>query len=126
MASLKGVNEPKKKLPVSSAAVAAASAATAAAITTIATASTAPSAATMATAPTTATAAVSAMPAASATAACPATFSLRPGFIHHECAAKKILAVERGNRFLRLGVVVNLGETESARLSRKTIPKQRE
>jgi hypothetical protein len=123
MASLKGVNEPKKKLPVSSAAVAAASAATASAITTIATASTA---ATMATAPTTATAAVSAMPAASATAACPATFSLRPGFIHHECAAKKILAVEGGNRFLRLGVVVNFGETESARLSRKTIPKQRE
>jgi hypothetical protein len=66
------------------------------------------------------------MPAASATAACPATFSLRPGFIHHESAAKKILAVERSNRFLRLGVVVNLGETESARLSRKTIPKQRE
>jgi hypothetical protein len=55
-----------------------------------------------------------------------ATFSLRPGFIHHQCAAKKILAVEACNRFLRFGVVMYFGESEAARLSRKTIAKQRE
>jgi hypothetical protein len=80
----------------------------------------------VATASATTTAAVSTMTAACAATTRSATFTLRPGFIHHERAAKKILAVEGGHRFLRLGVVVNLGETESARLSRKTIPKQRE
>jgi hypothetical protein len=51
---------------------------------------------------------------------------LRTRFIHHQRAAQKILAVERFDRFVCLGVVANFGETESAGLSGETIAQQRE
>jgi hypothetical protein len=51
---------------------------------------------------------------------------LRPSFIHNQRATKKVLAVEGCNRLLCRAVVVNLGETEAARLPCKTIPEQRE
>jgi RNase P/RNase MRP subunit POP5 len=54
-----------------------------------------------------------------------AAFSLRTRFIHNQCAAQKILAVERFNRLVGFAVVANFGETESARLSGKTVAQQR-
>src|ERR1700757_1494714 len=49
------------------------------------------------------------------------SFSLRASLIHYQRAAKKVFAVEGCNRLLRCAVVMNLGETEAARLSRETI-----
>lgn len=95
---------------IASSAVSATAAATAAA----STATTASASAT--------TAAVTAAPSASATSA----FTLRAGFVHHQCATEKILAVERGDGFLRLGVVANLREAETAGLTRKPIAQQRQ
>jgi hypothetical protein len=75
------------------------------------------------TAPTAVSAAITASPATpSATTA----FSLRTSFVHDQRAAKKVFAVESCNRLLRCAVVVNLSETETARLSCKTIAEQRE
>jgi hypothetical protein len=74
------------------------------------------------TAPTAVSAAITASPATSSTAA----FSLRTSFVHDQRAAKKVFAVESCNRLLRCAVVVNLSETETARLSCKTIAEQRE
>jgi RNase P/RNase MRP subunit POP5 len=70
---------------------------------------------------TTTASAVAATTPAGATA-----FTLRTRFIHHQRAAQKILAVKRFDGFIRFGVVANLGETETARLSRETIAQQRE
>jgi hypothetical protein len=55
-----------------------------------------------------------------------AAFTLRTRFIHDQRSAQKILAVERFDGFVRLGVVANFSETETARLTRKTIAQQRE
>jgi hypothetical protein len=55
-----------------------------------------------------------------------ATFTLRARFVYHERAAQKILAVERFDGFVRLGVVANFSKTETARLSCETIAQQRE
>jgi hypothetical protein len=95
---------------IASPAISAAAAATAAA----STAATASATAT--------TAAVTA--ASSATAA--SAFTLRTRFVHHQRAAQKVLAVERGDGFLCLGVVTNLREAEPAGLSRKPIAQQRQ
>jgi hypothetical protein len=87
--------------------------------------------ATVATAPaatpasTAATAVSAAIATASATTAATA-FSLRASLIHYQRAAKKVFAVEGCNRLLRCAVVMNLGETEAARLSCETIAEQRE
>jgi hypothetical protein len=89
------------------------------AVATVATAST-PAAATASAPSSTAPAAV---PAPSATAATTA-FSLRTRFIHHQCPAHEILAVERGNGFLGFGVIVYFREAEPARLASKAIAQQ--
>jgi hypothetical protein len=44
-------------------------------------------------------------------------------FIHDECAAKKILPVERCNGLLSFSVILDFGESETTRLARKTIAK---
>jgi len=85
---------------------------------------------------TVATASTASAPAASAVSATitasPATtpaataFSLRASLIHYQRTAKKVFAVEGCNRLLRCAVVMNLGETEAARLSCETIAEQRE
>ena len=74
---------------------------------------------------TSSTAVSASIPAPPATTAATA-FSLRASLIHHQRAAKKVFAVEGCNRLLRCAVVMNLGETEAARLSRETIAEQRE
>jgi hypothetical protein len=51
---------------------------------------------------------------------------LRTRFIHHQRAAKEILAIQRLNRFFRIRVVANFREAESARLPGKTIPQKRQ
>jgi hypothetical protein len=63
---------------------------------------------------------------AATTAAGASAFTLRTGFIHHQCAAQKILAIERFDRFVSFGIVADFGETETARLSRETIAQKRE
>jgi hypothetical protein len=74
---------------------------------------------------TSATAVSASIPAPPATT--PATaFSLGTSLIHYQRAAKKVFAVEGCNRLLRCAVVMNLGETEAARLSCETIAEQRE
>jgi hypothetical protein len=88
--------------------------------TTVATASAATASST---APATVSAAITASPA---TSSATTAFSLRTSFIHYKRAAKEVFAVEGCNRFLRCAVVMNLGETETARLSSKTIAEQRE
>jgi hypothetical protein len=71
-----------------------------------------------------------AAPAASAavaatSAAGTATFTLRTRFVYDQSAAQKILAVQRFDGFVRLGVVANFGKTETAWLSRETIAQKR-
>jgi hypothetical protein len=85
----------------------------------VATASAATASATAA--PAAVSAAITASPASATTAS---AFSLRTSFIHHQRAAKKVFAVEGCDRLLRCAVVMNFGETETARLSRETIAKQ--
>jgi hypothetical protein len=46
---------------------------------------------------------------------------LWPSFIHHQRAAKKLLAVECCDDFFRLAIVANFGEAKTARLARKAI-----
>jgi hypothetical protein len=87
----------------------------------VATASAATASSTPAT--TAVSAAITASPAAPSAAT---AFSLRTSFIYYQRAAKKVFAVESCNRLLCCAVVVNLGETEAARLSCKTIAEQRE
>jgi hypothetical protein len=106
--------ETKDNLAVA-AAVATASAATSAAV------ATASAATASATAPATVPAAIAAAPP---TTTASSAFSLRTSFIHHQRAAKKVFAVKGRNRLLCCAVVMNFGETETARLSCKTIAKQ--
>jgi hypothetical protein len=105
--------ELKDNLAVAAAVTAAIAAASAAVATTAAAAS--------ATAPATVSAAIA---AASATTTAASAFSLRTSFIHHQRAAKKVFAVEGCDRLLCCAVVMNFGETETARLSCKTIAKE--
>jgi hypothetical protein len=51
---------------------------------------------------------------------------LRTSFIHYQRAAKEVFAVEGCNRLLCRAVVMNLGETKSARLPSETIAQQRQ
>jgi hypothetical protein len=67
-----------------------------------------------------------AITAASATPSATTAFSLRTSFIHYQRAAKEVFAIESCNRLFRCAVVVNLRETEAARLSCKTIAEQRQ
>lgn len=74
---------------------------------------------------TAASAATSTATMASASAATPAcTFALRTSLIHHQSAAKKILAVQSLNGLFRIRVVADFSETEAAGLSRETIAQQ--
>jgi hypothetical protein len=110
-------NQLRKNLAVASAVTAAIAAASA---TPVATAS-------AATASSTATTTLSAaITAASATPSATTAFSLRTSFIHYQRAAKEVFAIESCNRLFRCAVVVNLSETETARLSCKTIAEQRQ
>jgi hypothetical protein len=108
----------KEKLAVAIAAAAVSAASTTATTTA---AATAPSAVTA-----TAAATTSAAVTATSTAASAATFTLRTGFVDHQCAAEKILAVESGDDFFGFGVIANFSETEAAWLPRETIAKQGE
>lgn len=58
------------------------------------------------------------------TATTASALALRTRFIHHQRAAKKILAVQRLNRLFRLGVISNLRETESTRLPCEAISQE--
>jgi autotransporter adhesin len=110
-------NQLRKNLAVASAITAAIAAASA---TPVATAS-------AATASSTATTTMSAaITAASATPSATTAFSLRTSFIHYQRAAKEVFAIESCNRLFRCAVIVNLSETETARLSCKTIAEQRQ
>jgi hypothetical protein len=64
------------------------------------------------------------VPSAPATTTAASALALRTGFIHHQRAAKKVLAVQRLNRFFRLRVISDFRETESTGLARKTISQQ--
>src|SRR5580700_1402911 len=80
----------------------------------------------MTAAPATASATMtSAVASASATTTASA-LALRTGFIHHQRAAKEILAVQRLNRLFRFRIVSDFREAESARLPGKTIAQKRE
>jgi hypothetical protein len=111
-----GRKRTEKNLAVASAVTAAIAAAIAAApaATTVASTSAATAASTTATA---VPAAITAAPASASTA----PFSLRTSLIHYQRAAKEVFAVEGCNRLLRCAVVMNLGETETARLSGEAI-----
>jgi hypothetical protein len=102
------------------AAVAAAVAAIASA-TAVASASTATTTAIATASAATTTAVATAPPATTASA-----FALRTGFVDHQSAAHEFAAVERGNCFFRFGIIIDFGETETARLSRETIAEQSE
>jgi hypothetical protein len=65
-----------------------------------------------------------AVASASAATATTAAFALRAGFIDHQSAAEKFLAVQRGDGFFGFGVVFNFCETEAAGLAGETIAKQ--
>jgi hypothetical protein len=116
----------EENLPVASA-VTAAPATTAAAITPIAAASSTTTAAAMSTAPAaTTTAVAAAIATASAATTSAATLPLRTRFIHHQRAPQEIFSVQSGDGLFRCGIIVNFSETESARLSRESIAKQRQ
>jgi hypothetical protein len=71
----------------------------------------------------------SAAPAATtptAAASSSATFPLRTCLIYYQRTTEKILPVEGGDGFFGFGIVVDFDKTEPARLTRKTIAKQRE
>jgi hypothetical protein len=79
------------------------------------------------------TAAITSAPAPATSAALaaaatppPAAFPLGTCFIHHQRAAEKFLAVQRRDGFFRFRVVSNLGKTETARLTGKTVAQQRQ
>jgi hypothetical protein len=55
-----------------------------------------------------------------------AALALRTGFIHHQRAAKKVLAIQRLNRLFRLCVISDFRETESTGLPREAISQERE
>jgi hypothetical protein len=68
----------------------------------------------------TATTAVSTATAATA-AATAGTFCLRPCFVHHEVAPAEILTIQRIYRAICIVIAIHFDESETARLSRKTI-----
>jgi hypothetical protein len=51
---------------------------------------------------------------------------LRSRFIYHQGATHKFPAVQRSDHLFRLAIVANLGESESPRLTGKTITKERQ
>ena len=104
---------------VASAVTTAIAAIAAASATPVATASAATAASTAAS--TAATAVPAAITTSAATPSATTAFSLRTSFVHDQRAAEKVFAVESCNRLLRCAVVVNLSETEAARLSSETI-----
>jgi len=53
------------------------------------------------------------------------TFALGTRLVYNESPAKKVLSIEGSDCLLRLRVIINFGETESARLSREPVAKQR-
>jgi autotransporter adhesin len=110
-------NQLRKNLAVASAITAAIAAASATPVATASAATASP------TATTTVSAAIT---AASATPSATTAFSLRTSFIHYQRAAKEVFAIESCNRLFRCAVVVNLSETETTRLSCKTIAEQRQ
>jgi hypothetical protein len=61
---------------------------------------------------------------AATTTAPTAAFTLRTCFVNRESATKKILTIQSCNGLVGFRVIFNLGEAETARLSRKTIAKQ--
>jgi hypothetical protein len=102
------------RLPVS----ASAATTTTAAAASVAASATAAVTTTSTAAPTTA----AATPAACSTTT--AAFALRAGFVHYYLAAFEIFSVECGYGFIGFPVVADFYESESARLSRKTIADQ--
>jgi hypothetical protein len=76
------------------------------------------------TTPAVTTASAATTPVAAAASATAATFALRAGFVDHQSAAEKFLAVESGDGFFGFGVILNFRETKAARLAGKTIAKQ--
>jgi hypothetical protein len=96
-----------------------------AAVTTTAASPTATTAASAAvtSAPATASSMTSAVATAAATTA---TFALRACFVDDECAAQKFPPVESRDDLFRFRIVSNFGESETARLARESIAKQRE
>jgi len=53
------------------------------------------------------------------------TFTLGTRFIYDERPSKKIFPVQGCDRLLRLRIIVNFGEAESARLSGEPVAKKR-
>jgi hypothetical protein len=62
--------------------------------------------------------------ASPASATC--AFALGAGFIHHESAAEKILAVQSGDGFFRFGIILDFREAETAGLACESIAKKRQ
>jgi len=85
-------------------------------------ASTTATASAVASASATAASVASAMTSAAATTA--SAFTLRARFVDHESAAHELPSVESCDHFFSFGIVPNLGESETARLTRETIAKQ--
>jgi hypothetical protein len=56
----------------------------------------------------------------------PAAFALRTRLVDDERPAEKLLAVESRDCFFGFGVVMNFGETKTARLPCETVAKQRQ
>jgi hypothetical protein len=63
--------------------------------------------------------------ATTASPASTAAFPRRARFVDHDCTAQKILAVQRGDRFIRLSIVGDLDKAEASRLAGETISNQR-
>jgi hypothetical protein len=70
-------------------------------------------------------AARSAATAAMASAPSTGTFTLGTRFVYNERPAKKVLPIQGSDCLLRLRVIINFGEAESARLSGEPVAKQR-
>lgn len=79
----------------------------------------------MTSAPPTAASVTSAMSTAAA-ATTASAFALRARFVDDKSAAEKFPPVESCNDLFGFGVVPNFGESETARLARKPIAKERE
>jgi hypothetical protein len=52
-------------------------------------------------------------------------FPLGTSFVHYQSSTKKVFSVQGSNRLLRLRVVINFGESESARLAGESVAQQR-
>jgi hypothetical protein len=63
----------------------------------------------------------------SSTPAAPAAFTrLRPCLVNHQRAAHELFAIERRDGFLGFPILADFGKSETARLPRKTIAKERQ